>query len=38
MARDALHAAVAIEQTGGQICSFDDDFDEIEGVKRTEPR
>lgn len=38
MARDALHAAVALEQTGGQICSFDDDFDEIRGMKRTAPR
>lgn len=37
MARDALHAAVAIEHTGGRICSFDDDFDEIEGVQRTAP-
>ncbi len=38
MARDALHAAVALEHTGGQISSFDDDFDDIEGLKRTEPR
>ena len=38
VARDALHAAVALEHTGGQICSFDDDFDEIEGIKRTVPR
>jgi predicted nucleic acid-binding protein len=38
MARDALHAAVALQYTDGQICSFDDDFDEIDGVKRTEPR
>lgn len=37
MARDALHAAVALEHADGAICSFDDDFDEIEGVRRTEP-
>jgi uncharacterized protein len=37
MARDALHAAVALEHTGGAICSFDEDFDEIDGVARTEP-
>lgn len=37
MARDALHAAVALEHTGGEIASFDADFDGIEGVKRTEP-
>ena len=36
MARDALHAAVVFEHTGGEICSFDDDFDEIDGVRRTE--
>jgi len=38
MARDALHAAVALDHTGGAICSFDDDFDAIEGVRRTSPR
>lgn len=38
MARDALHAAVALAHTGGEICSFDADFDEIDGVRRTEPR
>jgi predicted nucleic acid-binding protein len=38
IARDALHAAVALEHTGGEICSFDEDFDEIEGVRRTQPR
>ena len=37
MARDALHAALALEHTGGRICSFDADFDGIEGVQRTEP-
>lgn len=38
MARDALHAAVALEDTGGQICSFDDNFDEIEGASRSVPQ
>lgn len=37
MARDALHAAVALKHTGGQICSFDGDFDGIGGVTRTDP-
>lgn len=37
MARDALHATVAMTHTGGAICSFDDDFDEIAGVRRTQP-
>ena len=37
MVCDALHAAVALEHTGGGICSFDEDFDEIDGVTRTEP-
>ena len=38
MVRDALHAAVALEHTSGAICSFDEDFDGIDGVARTEPR
>lgn len=38
MARDALHAAVALAHTGGALCSFDEDFDEIDGVRRIEPR
>lgn len=37
MARDALHAAVALQHTGGEICSFDDDFDVIAGIRRSEP-
>lgn len=37
MARDALHAAVARRDTGGAICSFDRDFDGIDGIRRTEP-
>lgn len=37
MARDALHAAIALAHTSGRICSFDTDFDGIEGVQRTEP-
>lgn len=37
MARDALHAAVALQHAGGEICSFDGDFDEIPGVRRSEP-
>jgi predicted nucleic acid-binding protein len=37
MARDALHAAVALRHTDGRICSFDHDFDEIAGIHRTEP-
>lgn len=37
VARDAVHAAVALEHTGGRICSFDGDFDAIEGIARTVP-
>ncbi len=37
MARDALHAAAALEHTGGAICSFDGDFDGVEGLHRIEP-
>lgn len=37
MARDALHAAIALEHAGGEICSFDGDFDEIPGVTRSNP-
>lgn len=37
MARDALHAAVALAHTGGAICSFDEDFDAVDGLTRTEP-
>jgi predicted nucleic acid-binding protein len=36
-ARDALHAA-ACQHTGADaICSFDRDFDDIDGVRRIEP-
>lgn len=37
MARDALHAAVARQETGGEIYSFDEDFDALEGVSRRIP-
>lgn len=37
LARDALHAAIALEHTGGGICSFDSDFDQIDGIERTVP-
>lgn len=37
MARDALHAAVAITETMGAVCSYDRDFDRIDGILRSEP-
>ena len=37
MARDALHAAMAIESASGAICSYDRDLDRIRGVRRVEP-
>ena len=37
MARDALHAAMAIESASGAICSYDRDPDRIRGVRRQEP-
>jgi hypothetical protein len=37
MARDALHAAVVFENDLDAICSFDRDFDFIEGLRRQEP-
>jgi hypothetical protein len=37
MARDALHAAVVFENDLEAICSFDRDFDVIEGLRRQEP-
>ncbi len=37
MARDALHAAVVREHGLRAICSFDTDFDRIEGLERIEP-
>lgn len=36
MARDALHAAVAIAENL-TICSYDQDFDRIPGLRRQEP-
>ena len=37
MARDALHASVVQHHDLKAICSYDGDFDEIEGVERMEP-
>jgi predicted nucleic acid-binding protein len=37
MARDALHAAVVIEERLDAICSYDRDFDRITGIVRIEP-
>lgn len=37
MARDALHVAVASLHAADAICSYDRDFDGIEGVRRIEP-
>ena len=37
MARDALHAAVVIDEGFEAICSYDHDFDRIAGIKRIEP-
>jgi len=36
-ARDALHAAVARGYGIRTICSYDGDFDQIEGLQRIEP-
>ena len=36
-ARDALHAAVALNHGARAICSYDRDFDMIEGLQRMEP-
>ncbi len=36
-ARDALHAAVALHHGLDAICSFDRDFDQIQGLNRIEP-
>ena len=36
-ARDALHAAVVITHHLEALCSFDRDFDGIEGLRRIEP-
>ena len=37
MARDALHAAIALRETSGVVCSFDRDFDRIPAVVRMVP-
>jgi len=37
VARDALHAAVVQEHRLSGICSFERDFDRIEGLSRSEP-
>ena len=36
-ARDALHAAVCLDLGAEAFCSFDRDFDGIEGLRRVEP-
>ncbi len=36
-ARDALHAAVVCRSGAEAICSYDRDFDSVEGVTRREP-
>lgn len=36
-ARDALHAAVCLRLGVPDFCSFDTDFDGIQGVRRIEP-
>ncbi len=37
VARDALHAAVALQHKALAICSYDRDFDQISGLTRIEP-
>jgi len=37
MARDALHAAVVEAHGLEAICSYDQDFDRLSGLKRVEP-
>ena len=37
MARDALHAAVALTERLDAVCSYDRDFDRIKGLARREP-
>jgi len=37
MARDALHAAVVMEEHLDGVCSYDRDFDRIAGLVRSEP-
>jgi predicted nucleic acid-binding protein len=36
-ARDAVHAAVSIVFSADAFCSYDRDFDRIEGLRRIEP-
>jgi predicted nucleic acid-binding protein len=36
-ARDAVHAAVSIVFSANAFCSYDRDFDRIEGLRRVEP-
>lgn len=37
MARDALHAAVVLCENLDSICSYDRDFDKIDGLTRIQP-
>jgi predicted nucleic acid-binding protein len=37
MARDALHAAVVMEEGLRGIYTYDRDFDRIKGIRRLEP-
>jgi predicted nucleic acid-binding protein len=36
-ARDALHAAATQHYGARALCSFDSDFDQIQGIERIEP-
>lgn len=36
-ARDAVHAATCLQHQLGAICTFDRDFDAIDGLRRVEP-
>lgn len=36
-ARDAVHAAVARAHDIREICSYDGDFDQVEGIERVQP-
>jgi hypothetical protein len=37
MARDAVHAAVAMSEGLDAVCTYDRDFDRIKGIVRREP-
>lgn len=37
MARDALHAAIVMTEGLDAVCSYDRDFDRIQGIVRREP-